>query len=92
MQARIDPDGWFRGVVAKRDPGVHNWLDKADWPWGILQARFYKADEFPEITVTKVPVENVLDHLPAGTAVLSAAERVAQLRHQRTGAQLRRIW
>ena len=29
-------------VVSKQDPGVHNWLDKADWPWGILQARFYR--------------------------------------------------
>nr|WP_090277774.1 DUF1214 domain-containing protein [Mycolicibacterium komanii]CRL72732.1 hypothetical protein CPGR_02963 [Mycolicibacterium komanii] len=91
-QARIDPDGWFRGVVSKRDPGVHNWLDKADWPWGILQARFYKADEFPDVTVTKVPVADVLDHLPAGTEVLTSQERRAQLLHRRTGAQLRRIW
>jgi hypothetical protein len=92
VQARIDPDGWFRGVVSKRDPGVHNWLDKADWPWGILQARFYKAEDFPEATVTKVPVAEVFDHLPAGTPVLTAEEREAQLRHRRTGAQLRRIW
>ncbi len=92
VQARIDPDGWFRGVVSKRDPGVHNWLDKADWPWGILQARFYKADEFPEATVKKVPVVDVLDHLPPGTPVLSKQQREAQLRHRRTGAQLRRIW
>lgn len=91
-QARIDPDGWFRGVVSKGDPGVHNWLDKADWPWGILQARFYKADEFPEVTVTKVPVADVLHHLPAGTEVLTAQQRRAQLRHRRTGAQMRRIW
>jgi uncharacterized protein DUF1214 len=92
VQARLDPDGWFRGVVAKRDPGVHNWLDKADWPWGILQARFYQADEYPEATVTKVPVADVLDHLPAGTPVVTPDERAAQLRHRRTGAQLRRIW
>jgi hypothetical protein len=92
VQARIDPDGWFRGVVSKRDPGVHNWLDKADWPWGILQARFYKADDFPEAMVTKVPVADVLDHLPAGTPVLTSQERQAQLRRRRTGAQLRHIW
>ena len=91
-QAHIDTDGWFRGVVSKQDPGVHNWLDKADWPWGILQARFYRADDFPEATVTKVPVAEVLKHLPAGTAVLTPDEREAQLRHRRTGAQLRRIW
>ena len=92
VQARIDPDGWFRGVVSKKDPGVHNWLDKANWPWGILQARFYRADEYPEATVTKVPVAEVLKHLPAGTPVLTPQERAAQLRHRRTGAQFRRIW
>jgi hypothetical protein len=92
VQARIDPDGWFRGVVSKHDPGVHNWLDKADWPWGILQARFYRADDYPEATVTKVPVAEVLEHLPADTPVLTAEEREAQLRHRRTGAQFRRIW
>ena len=92
VQARIDPDGWFRGVVSKQDPGVHNWLDKADWPWGILQARFYRADDYPEATVTKVPVADVLEHLPAGTPVLTPQERAAQLRHRRTGAQFRRIW
>jgi hypothetical protein len=92
VQAHVDDDGWFRGVVAKHDPGVHNWLDKADWPWGILQARFYQADSFPEATVTKVPLAEVLDHLPTGTAVLRPAEREAQLRHRRTGAQLRRMW
>ena len=91
-QARIDPDGWFRGVVSKQDPGVHNWLDKADWPWGILQARFYRAAEYPEAKVTKVPVADVLEHLPKGTPVLTPAEREVQLRHRRTGAQLRRIW
>jgi hypothetical protein len=92
VQARIDPDGWFRGVVSKHDPGVHNWLDKADWPWGILQARFYRADDYPKATVTKVPVAEVLEHLPADTPVLTPEEREAQLRHRRTGAQLRRIW
>ena len=81
-----------RGVVSKRDPGVHNWLDKADWPWVILQARFYRANEYPEATVTKVPVDRVRDHLPAETPVLTPQERAAQLRHRRTGAQFRRIW
>jgi hypothetical protein len=59
---------------------------------GILQARFYRATEFPEATVTKVPVTEVLPHLPPGTTVLSAGQCAEQLRHRRTGAQLRRIW
>jgi hypothetical protein len=92
VQAHVDDDGWFRAVVSRRDPGVWNWLDKADVPWGILQARFYRADEYPDATVTKVAVDSVLDHLPAVTRTVTPAEREAQLRHRRTGAQLRRIW
>lgn len=82
VQANVDDDGWFRGVVARRDPGVWNWLDKADFPWGVLQARFYQADEYPTATVTKVPVADVLDHLPAGTRTVTPAEREEQLRRQ----------
>jgi hypothetical protein len=92
VQARVDPDGWFRAVVSKRDPGVHNWLDKADWPWGVLQARFYQAESYPEAAVTKVPVADVLGHLPAGTPTVTPTHRQALLRSRRTGAQLRRIW
>ena len=65
-----------RGVPRRRlqaGPGRDNWLDKADFPWGILQARFYRANEYPEATVTKVPVADVLEHLPAGTPTLTPA-------------------
>jgi hypothetical protein len=92
QQAKVDADGTLRVVVSKQDPGVYNWLDKADWPWGILQMRLYKADAHPAATVTKVPVTEVLKHLPPDTAVLTPAERQEQLRHRREGAQLRRIW
>ncbi len=92
VQARVDSDGWFRGVVSKQDPGVPNWLDKADFPWGILQARFYRANEYPEATVTRLPVAEVRKHVPAETPVVSPVERAAQLRIRREGAQLRRIW
>jgi hypothetical protein len=92
VQAHVDDDGRFRGVVAKQDPGVYNWLDKADFPWGILQARFYRANQFPEATVTRVQVDEVLAHLPPQTRTVTPGERTAQLRRRRTGAQLRHIW
>ena len=91
-QAHIDDDGWFRAVVSKQDPRVYNWLDKADFPWGVLQARFYRANEYPEATVTRVPRARVLDHLPSDTRTVTPEEREEQLRLRRTGAQLRRIW
>jgi hypothetical protein len=71
---------------------VPNWLDKADFPWGILQARFYHPSDFPEPTVTKVPVADVRKHLPADTPVVSADDRQEQLRRRREGAQMRTIW
>jgi Protein of unknown function (DUF1214) len=92
VQAHVDGDGRFRAVVSKQDPGVYNWLDKSDFPWGILQARFYRANEYPDATVTKVPVTEVLKYLPPETAVVTPAERAVQLRERREGAQLRRIW
>jgi hypothetical protein len=88
----VDGDGIFRAVISKEDPGVHNWLDKADFPWGIIQMRLYRASDFPEATVTRVPVAEVRKHLPADTVVVTAAERADQLRNRREGAQLRRIW
>ena len=91
-QAHIDSDGWFRAVISKHDPGVPNWLDKADYPWGIIQMRLYRANDYPDPTIKKVPVADVREHLPADTPVVTPEERAAQLRHRRTGAQLRRIW
>jgi len=91
-QARIDSDGKFRAVISRRDPGVPNWLDKADFPWGVIQMRFNRATDFPEATVTKVPVADVRAHLPGDTPVVTPAEREEQLRRRREGAQLRRIW
>jgi hypothetical protein len=92
VQARIDSDGKFRAVIAKQDPGVPNWLDKADFPWGIIQMRYYHATDFPDAAVTKVPVTDVRRHLPADTPQVTPSERQTQLRVRREGAQLRRIW
>jgi hypothetical protein len=91
-QARIDPDGRFRAVISRRDPGVHNWLDKADNAWGVIQLRWNRASESPDPVVTKVPFAQVLEHLPAGTPVLRPEERKAQLRARREAGQLRPVW
>jgi hypothetical protein len=91
-QARIDADGKFRAVISHADPGVPNWLDKADYPWGIIQMRWNRASDYPDPTIKKVPVADVRDHLPADTPVVTPDERREQLRIRREGAQLRRIW
>ncbi len=91
-QAHIDDDGKFRAVISRLDPGVPNWLDKADYPWGIIQMRWNRATDYPDPTMTKVPFAELRRHLPADTPVVTASERQEQLRRRREGAQLRRIW
>jgi hypothetical protein len=91
-QAHIDSDGKFRGVISRLDPGVPNWLDKADYPWGIIQMRWNRASDYPDPTIKKVPFADVRKHLPADTPVVTPAERQEQLRIRREGAQRRRIW
>jgi hypothetical protein len=92
VQAHLDGDGHFRAVISRRDPGVPNWLDKGDYPWGIIQMRFFRADEYPVPTIVKVPCADLRIHLPADTPVVTPEERRDQLRARREAAQLRRIW
>ncbi len=91
-QAHIDSDGKFRAVISRLDPGVPNWLDKADYPWGIIQMRWNLASEYPDPTIKKVSLADVRRHLPEDTPVVTPAERQEQLRVRREGAQLRQIW
>ncbi len=91
-QAHIDGDGMFRAVISRLDPGVPNWLDKADYPWGIIQMRWNLASDYPDPTMKKVPFAELRQHLPADTPTVSPQQRQAQLRERRESAQLRRIW
>jgi hypothetical protein len=91
-QARLDSDGKFRFVVSRHDPGVPNWLDKADHPWGIIQMRWNRASDYPDPSYKKVKLSEVRQHLPADTPVVTPEERRETLRRRREGAQLRRIW
>ena len=91
-QARIDADGRFRAVISARDPGVHNWLDKADNGWGIIQLRWNRASDSPDPVVTKVPLVEVMKHLPAGTPTIDAGQRRALLSARREAAQFRQLW
>ena len=91
-QARIDADGRFRAVVAPRDPGVPNWLDTAGILHGAIQGRWNRASSAPQPTLTRVALEDVRNHLPADTPVVTSEERERVLRERRMGAQMRRKW
>jgi hypothetical protein len=92
FQARIDGDGKFRAVISRLDPEVPNWLDKGDYPWGIIQMRWNQATDYPDPTIKKVAFADIRNHLLADTPVVTPEERREQLRIRREGAQLRRIW
>jgi hypothetical protein len=47
-QARPEPDGSVRLVVAHRDPGLPNWLQTAGHRQGTMTFRWIRADEHPQ--------------------------------------------
>lgn len=91
-QAAVDPDGILRVVVSKQDPGVPNWLDTAGYPRGVVQGRWTHCDSQPVPVVKKVLLDDVREHLPADTSVVTAAERQVIVRERRAAYQLRRHW
>ena len=91
-QARLDRDGKLRAVISKRDPGVQNWLDKADNPWGIIQLRWKLPSDAPDPVVTRCKVADVRRHLPAETPAYSRAERAEAIHRRRVGYQMRQHW
>jgi hypothetical protein len=71
---------------------VPNWLDKADYEWGVIQLRWFCASNHPDPIVTKVPVGEVRLQLPADTPLITEQARARQLEDRREAALLRRIW
>ncbi|EEA01618.1 conserved hypothetical protein [Burkholderia sp. H160] len=91
-QAHVDEDGHFRAVIAHRDPGVLNWLDTCGVNRGTAIGRWYGCSSEPVPTLTRVPLSQLRNHLPAATRFVDAGERERLLRERRIGAQLRRRW
>ncbi|MGF6478932.1 DUF1214 domain-containing protein [Paraburkholderia sp. JPY419] len=91
-QAHVDEDGYFRAVIAHRDPGVANWLDTGGVNRGTAIGRWYGCSSEPVPTLKRVPVSELRNHLPTGTRFVDATERERLVRERRMGAQLRRRW
>jgi hypothetical protein len=87
VQAELDADGVFRGVIAHRDPGVPNWLDTTGHVDGSLAVRFLLAEGAAKPTLRAVPFASLRDQLPAATRPVSPAERAATLLRRR-----RAVW
>jgi hypothetical protein len=92
FQAQPDPDGMLRYVVAHTDPGVPNWLDTTGCPTGFMTVRWTyptQQDDLPKVNVSKLPLVEVRQHLPATTRVVSADERKEQIRIRQDHVQRR---
>lgn len=90
--AKVSRDGKFRAVISLEDPGVPNWLDPAGFTEGTIYGRWYDCDSCPTPTIKRVPFNEVRDHLPPDTPVVTAEERAQQLSERVRGCQRRRRW
>lgn len=91
-QWRVSSDGKLRVVVSARDPGVHNWLDTAGYPMGVIQGRWTECSSTPMPSARKVPLSEVVKLLPPDTPTVTAAEREQVIRERRAQFQQRRLW
>jgi hypothetical protein len=92
FQAEPDTDGITRYVVAHADPGAPNWVDTTGQQRGFMTLRWtypVSPDELPKVNVSKLPLADVGQHLPATTRVVSAAERREQIRIRQEHVQRR---
>lgn len=80
----LDPDGRLRLVLAHSDPGVPNWLDTGSSRRGFVFYRWVRpTTTMPTPIATKVALDSVRDHLPAGHPVVARDARDAQLSARR---------
>ncbi|GAB89736.1 hypothetical protein [Gordonia rhizosphera] len=67
-QAQVDPDGMIRMVIARRNPGVANWIETTGRITGIMQFRWQRVDhpirpeDGPSAQV--IDIDDVREHLP----------------------------
>ncbi len=88
-QARLDSDGFFRAVIAHRDPGVLNWLDPGENVEGTITARFLWADRAPEVRFKRVAFDELEAALPGDVPRIEPAERGRILERRRRAVQRR---
>lgn len=88
-QAKPNPDGSFTFVIARRDPGVYNWIDVGGLPYGAAGVRWQtlttpvvgsleNAVQWQKV----VKISDLRSELPATTVWVTPKER-EQLRDER---------
>jgi hypothetical protein len=88
-RTRVDADGVVRLVVAHDDPGVANWLDTQGYPAGNLTYRNLMSQSPAQFRTHLIKRAELINHLPTGTAMVTPAERAADLLHRYRSIKLR---
>jgi len=93
-QMEIDGDGVLRWVVAHRDPGVPNWVDTTGHREGYLVPRWAYSEmppkeDWPTVTASKVPFDEIRKHLPEGVREVNPDERRERIRERQLHVQSR---
>ena len=78
-QARLDPDGVFRAVIAHEDPGLFNWLDPGGNTVGTVMGRYLLTQSTP-MPATRVVKFDELEAALPGSPRIDRAQRNALLR------------
>jgi hypothetical protein len=93
LQAHRDADNVFRLVIARRDPGIANWLDTTGQPEGYMCARWAYTDQpretLPHATARQVKLNEVLRHLPVDTKRVTPEQRRAEIAARQEHVQRR---
>lgn len=95
-QMKPDADGRFTYVIARKDPGVHNWLDTSGLADVLVLHRWQgfpdpKAEK-PTIAARKVRLADLEAHLPPGVARVGPQERAAQIARRQKAYDRRFAW
>ena len=88
-RALPDADGRIRLVLAHTDPGYHNWLDTQGFAAGNLTWRLLLGSTPSRLETRLVRHVDLADVLPADSARLDEAGRVAQMQERFAGVRLR---
>lgn len=88
-RTRVDSDRVVRLVIAHDDPGVHNWLDSQGFSRGNLTYRNLMSQNPATFRTRLVKRAEVLDHLPADTAMVTPEQRATMLLERYRAIKLR---
>ena len=88
-RTKVDSDNVVRLVIAHQDPGVHNWLDTQGFSDGNLGYRNLMSQNPATFRTKLVRHAELMQHLPADTAMVTKEERIQQLQDRYHAIKLR---